>query len=140
MIIITRLELANRWSWRLEGLWEGVTILVVGGYVPNFHIQVFIDFCHLFHLVVAVDLLLCQGGVVRRFMANVFIFTQFLRTSLLQLLITIIICRLVVRVRTRELFSRSATASCLGSAGDDRDNYNLRIEDVPDCEDYGDND
>ena len=61
MIIITRLELANRWSWRLEGLWEGVTILVVGGYVPNFHIQVVIDFCHVFHLVVDVDLLLCQG-------------------------------------------------------------------------------
>ena len=43
MIIITRLELANRWSWRLEGLLEGVTILVVGGYVPNFHIHVVID-------------------------------------------------------------------------------------------------
>ena len=138
MIITTRLELANQWFWRLEGLWEGVTILVVGGYVPNFHIQVFIGFCHVFHLVVDVDLLLCQGG--RCFMANVFIFTQFLRTSLLQLLMTIIICRLVGRARTRELFSRSATASCLGSAGDDPDNYNYRIDDVPDCEDYGDND
>ena len=50
------------------------------------------------------------------------------------------IFRLEARLRTRELFSRSATASCLGSAGDDRDNYNLRIEDDPNCEDYGDND
>ena len=69
MIITTRLELANQWFWRLEGLWEGVTILVVGGYVPNFHIQVFIGFCHVFHLVVDVDLLLSRGGV-RRFMAE----------------------------------------------------------------------
>ena len=41
-------------------------------------------------------------------------------------------------MRTRELFSRSATASCLGSAGDYCDDYDYCIEDVPDWEDYGD--
>ena len=77
-------------------------------------------------------------------MANVLIFSIFLVSPICHRydywFITIIICRLVGRARTRELFSRSATASCLGSAGDYCDNYNYRIEDVPDCEDYGDDD